>query len=201
MRVIGITGGIGASKSRILGIMQNEMRAVVCQADQVAHKLQQPGQVCYDKIVEYFGGGVLNEDKTINRSKLGTVVFSDSEQLKRLNQIVHPEVKKCINEMIERERASDTSLFVVEAALLIEDHYETLCDEFWYIYADENSRRERLKRERGYSDEKVDAVFASQASDEIYRSHCRYVIDNSGEFEMTCRQIRRYLGEERDEIM
>jgi len=200
MKVIGITGGAGSGKSRILDYMKEQMQAVICQADLVAHKLQEPGGICYDNIIRYFGETILNNDRTISREKLGRIVFAEEEKLKVLNDIVHPEVKSYIREMIARERQLRTLVFVLEAALLIEDHYETVCDEFWYIYADEEIRRQRLKEGRGYTDEKIDAIFAAQASDEVYRSHCRHVIDNSGDFAATCRQIR-YLGEEQDEIM
>jgi len=197
MKVIGVTGGIGSGKSAVLDYMQEYMNAAVCQADLVAHRLQQPGQICYFKIIEYFGDEVIDEQQNIDRKKLSSLVFADRQKLDRLNQIVHPEVKKYIQNQIQCEREKGTRLFVVEAALLIEDHYETLCDEFWYIYADEATRRERLKQHRGYTDEKIDAVFASQASEDTYRAHCRHVINNSGNFAETRRQIR-YLGEENE---
>jgi len=158
-------------------------------------------ECCGIEIIERFGQDILNDQGEIDRGKLGLVVFADQEKLRQLNEIVHPAVKKHIQELIATEKSLGTKIFAVEAALLIEDHYETICDEFWYIYADESIRRERLKRSRGYTDEQIDAVFASQASEETYKAHSRYVIDNSGDFAATCRQIR-YLGEEdEDETM
>jgi len=201
MKVIGITGGIGSGKSAVLDYMKEQMNAVICQADLVAHRLQQPGQVCYYKIIESFGEDILDQNQNIDRGKLGLIVFADENKRQLLNEIVHPEVKTYIQQLMETERRMGTQLFVIEAALLIDDHYETLCDEFWYIYADEDTRRERLKRSRGYTDEQVDAVFASQVSEETYKQHCRYMIDNSGDLSATLRQIR-YLGEEiEDETM
>ena len=72
--------------------------------------------------------------------------------------------------------------------------YDIICDELWYIYADEETRRERLKLSRGYSDEKIDSVFASQLSDEQFRSHCSRVIDNSHDEQMTLGQLKEIIG-------
>ena len=85
MRIIGITGGVGSGKSRILSFLEERYNAVICQADQVAWKLQEPGQKSYLGIVEYFGEGILNDDKTINRGVLGQIVFNDEFKLQKLN--------------------------------------------------------------------------------------------------------------------
>lgn len=200
MKVIGITGGVGSGKSTVLECMKRELQAVIYQADLIAHQLQQPGEVCYKKIVEVFGKQILNVNGLIDRGILGKIVFSDAKKLEQLNHIIHPEVKKYIVKQIEKERAAGTKLFVVEAALLIEDHYEKICDEFWYIYANEQVRKERLKESRGYEEEKINSIMASQMSDAEYRKHCEIIIDNSGVFEHTCRQIID-LGERVNEIM
>ena len=100
-----------------------------------------------------------------------------------------------VEEIVRAREEGETSLFLIEAALLIEDRYEEICEELWYIYADREVRRERLRASRGYSDEKITAVFESQLSDERFREHCRAVIDNSGPIEIAYRQIRDLLGE------
>ena len=75
----------------------------------------------------------------------------------------------------------------------MEDDYSRICDEMWYIYCDESIRRERLKISRGYTDEKIDAIIASQLSEQIFRKECQIVIDNSGVFEDTCYQIEKAM--------
>lgn len=189
MKIIGITGGVGSGKSRILDFLEERYGAVICQADQVAWKLQEPGQKCYQDIVEHFGTDVLNEDTTINRKALGQIVFGNEAKLLVLNAITHPAVKKEIRNCIAQEKENGTSLFVLEAALLIEEHYDEICDELWYIYTDEQIRRQRLKESRQYSDEKITAIMASQLSEETFRKGCQRVIDNSGTFDETCAQI------------
>lgn len=194
MKIIGITGGVGSGKSRVLSYMEERFDAVVCQADHVAWKLQEPGQRCYKEIVKHFGNEILNEDGTINRRKLGQIVFNDNEQLLVLNGIMHPAVKESIVETIQLEKEKGTTYFVLEAALLLEEGYNQICDELWYIYTDEKNRRLRLKESREYSDEKIDAIMASQLPEETFRKECQIVIDNSGDFEDTCYQIDKAMN-------
>ena len=189
MKIIGITGGVGSGKSRVLSYMEEQFKAVICQADHVAWELQEQGQKCYAEIVEHFGREILHDDGTINRKKLGQIVFNDNKELLVLNEIMHPAVKEAIVELIQIEREKQIEYFVLEAALLLEDGYKQICDEMWYIYTDEMTRRCRLKESRAYSDAKIDAIMASQLSEEVFRKECQIVIDNSGDFEDTCYQI------------
>ena len=189
MKVIGITGGIGSGKSRVLSYLEEKHHAVICQADQVAWDLQEPGQKCHLEIIEHFGTGILNQDTTINRKTLGQIVFHDEAQLSVLNGIMHPAVKIEIQKRISQEKEKGTKLFFLEAALLIEEHYDEICDELWYIYTSEPIRRQRLKESREYSDEKIDAIMASQLSEESFRKACKIVIENNDVFEETCKRL------------
>ena len=189
MKIIGITGGVGSGKSRVLSYVEEQFSAIICQADHVAWELQKPGQKCYLQIVEHFGREILNDDETIDRKKLGQIVFNNNEELLVLNAIMHPAVKEDIRNRICNARENGSEYFIIEAALLLEDNYKQICDELWYIYTDESTRRLRLKESRAYSDEKIDAIMASQLSEEIFRKECQIVIDNSGDFEDTCYQI------------
>ena len=193
MKIIGITGGVGSGKSRVLSYIEETFPCVICQADHVAWELQRPGEDGYVKIVEHFGKEILNVDGTINRPALGQIVFSNEQELFALNEIMHPAVKQEIQNRINAEDQRGTELFVVEAALLIEDHYDMICDELWYVFTKETVRRERLKASRGYSDEKIDSMIATQLSEEVFRKHCKVVIDNSGDFEYTCVQIQEAI--------
>ena len=198
MKIIGITGGIGSGKSRVLSYIEETFPCVICQADHVAWELQRPGEDGYVKIVEHFGKEILNEDQTINRPRLGQIVFSNEQELLKLNEIMHPAVKEAVQKKILNETSKGTELFVLEAALLIEEHYDEICDELWYIFTEESIRRERLKESRGYTDEKINAMMATQLSEEVFREHCKVVIDNSKDFEYTCVQIQeaiKHIGE------
>lgn len=189
MKVIGITGGVGSGKSRVLSYLEEKHHVVICQADQVAWELQKPGQICHMEIVEHFGTCILNNDKTIDRKSLGQIVFGNDAQLQVLNAIMHPAVKSEIQKCILKEEENGAKLFFLEAALLIEEHYDEICDELWYIYTSDPIRRQRLKDSRQYSDEKIDAIMASQLSEERFKAACKVIIDNSGIFEDTCAKL------------
>lgn len=193
MRVIGITGGVGSGKSRVLSYLESKYHAVICQADHVAWKLQEPGEQCYQEIVSFFGTSVLCPDGSIDRSALGSIVFSDADKMQRLNQIMHPAVKSYILEWISQEEEKGTAYFIIEAALLLEERYQLICHEIWYIYCDETLRRIRLKESRGYTDEKISAMMAAQLPEQTFRENCQVVIDNSGDFEHTCVQVERAI--------
>ncbi|EGG84806.1 dephospho-CoA kinase [Lachnospiraceae bacterium 2_1_46FAA] len=194
MRIIGITGGIGSGKSRVLNIMEEIYGAVLCQTDVVAHQLQKKGETCYKEIVNVFGVNILTENKEIDRKKLGAIVFNDNDKLKKLNQIVHPAVKKQVKLEIEEARRKQKEFFLIESALLMEDHYEELCDELWYIYADERVRRDRLKTSRLMNEEKIDLIIKAQATEETFRKYCHITIDNSGTIENTKEQIEQAVN-------
>lgn len=193
MKIIGITGGVGSGKSRVLSYIEETFPCTICQADHVAWELQKPGEIAYREIVKHFGEGILNADGCICRPELGKIVFADAAELQALNAIMHPAVKNYIREKIELERQKGTSLFVLEAALLIEERYDEICDELWYIYTDEANRRKRLKDSRGYTDSKIDSMMATQLSEKMFRKKCKVVIDNSCDFEYTCVQIQEAI--------
>lgn len=133
------------------------------------------------------------ETGELNRGKLAQIVFQDEAKLEQLNQIVHPEVKRRVQQNISEERRKQTALYVIEAALLPTAGYEEICEEMWYIFVKESVRRERLKASRGYTDEKITDMIQSQPSEDCFRKVCTAVIDNSGSFEETKRQIGELL--------
>ena len=196
MKVIGVTGGVGAGKSEVLGYIAEHWNATVVEADEVGYLVMRPGKACYSAIVDLFGTEIVKEDQTLDRELIAKIVFENKEMLAKMNGIVHPAVKEYIKKAIKREEENETNIFIVEAALLIEDKYDEICDELWYIYTTEENRRARLKASRGYSDAHVDRVFASQLSEEEYRRHCRVVIDNNGTLEETLTQTEEALRRE-----
>lgn len=192
--VIGVTGGVGAGKSQVLALLEQEFHAVLLVADAIGHQVMEPGQHCYERIIQEFGTGILTKEKTIDRSVLGRMVFSDAFCLKKLNGIVHPAVKAYICEEISRIQKEEPSrLIVIEAALLIEDHYDVICDELWYVDTEETIRRKRLKESRGYSDEKIDSIMKNQLSEEEFRLNCHKIIHNSGTLAETLQELKKAL--------
>lgn len=192
MKVIGITGGAGSGKSEVLKILAQDFGAYVIIADDLARHLSEKGQICYENIVSAFGSGVIGDDGELDRKKLASIVFGDEAKLKLLNEMTHPYVRQAILSDIDKQREKNTaSCIVIEAALLIEAGYQNVCDEMWYVYTDLDIRRQRMKETRNYSDEKIDAVMASQLSDEAFRENCDRVIVNNSTLENVKTQLTR----------
>ena len=197
MKLIGITGGVGAGKSLVLQLLQKLCRCRVLLADEAGNEVKLPGQPCYERLVELLGRQVLAPDGTIDRKKMAERIFADPALLERVNGIIHPEVKRYILKQGEEERSKgEIDYFFLEAALLIECGYEAVVDELWYVHADPAVRRQRLMESRGYSDEKVRQIFDSQLSEEEFRAHCRVVIENNGDIRETERQLLAALSRE-----
>ena len=196
MRTIGITGGVGAGKSQILRYIEENYNCIVIRADEVAHVLREPGQACYQSLVDLLGNDVLEENGTIHRGRMAEKIFRDKDILEKVNQIIHPEVKKYIISQIAQERkAGRLDFFFVEAALLIEEHYDEILDEMWYVHTDEEIRKQRLMENRHYSEEKVAEIMRGQLSVEQFRRHCSVEIINNGNLEVTYDQINHIMGE------
>lgn len=198
MRVIGITGGVGAGKSAILDHIEANYNARVLKADEIAHDLMKPGTDCYRALTEILPGEVFATDGGLDRPALAALLFSKENLREQINGIVHPAVKVYIINTISQEREIGAlDYLVIEAALLIEEHYEEICDELWYIYTSRENRRQRLMESRGYSQEKITRIFASQLCEDEYRRHCRIVIDNNGTMEDAFREIDTALQAEK----
>jgi len=196
MRIIGITGGIGSGKSTVLELLEKNFNAFIIKADDVAKETMEIGNIGYNKVLEIFGEQILDNDKNIIRSKLAEIVFNNKNKLIVLNSIIHPLVKKLITEQIGQLKCEEKYDYIfIEAALLIEDHYEILCDELWYIYAPEKVRIERLKVSRGYDDDKIKEVFANQLRPREFKRHCKIIINNNKGLDVTLLQLKTLLSE------
>lgn len=198
MRFIGITGGVGAGKSAVLSYLNSRKRVRTMMADRIAEELMEPGGSCYAAVKELFAGEpVFLENGRIDRPAMAAVIFRDEKMREALNELVHPAVRQYVCEQKElEEQKGELDFLFLEAALLIEEHYDEICDELWYIYTSEENRRARLKQSRGYSDEKISEMFESQLCENEYRRHCKVVIDNNGTTEETIAQVRTIIENE-----
>lgn len=193
--IIGITGGVGCGKSTVLHILEEKFGCALIETDKAGHQVMEPGQEAYQRILLEFGRDIMLPDGRIDRKKLGDIVFRDREKLEKLNQIVHPAVKKLVKEMIlDLQNKKQKPVIVIESALLLEEHYDELCDDVWYIYTEDSVRIQRLAGSRGYTEEKTRNIMKNQKSDEEFRRLCKTVIDNSGSEEDTCKQIQQIFG-------
>ena len=189
MITIGITGGVGAGKSTVLDFLAEKYQAYVMKADEIGHLVMEPGQECYEPVIALFGKQIIKDDKTIDRRLVSDVVFSHPDMLERLNEIIHPAVKRYIRRQLELKRQQGQKICVVEAALLLEDHYQEFCDTIWYIHTDQEIRIRRLMENRGYTREKSISIIASQAPEEFFRANADYVVVNNTDLKETWQQI------------
>lgn len=195
MKLIGITGGVGAGKSEVLKYLKDNYNCRIVLTDEVAHEVRDKGGECYDAICSLLGPECIAADGNIIRTKMAEKIFSDDALLKKVNSIIHPAVKSRVIELAEMERTLGKIDFLfLESALLLDDGYDKICDEIWYIYVRDEVRRSRLKASRGYTDDKIDSILARQKSDEEFRKGCKWTIDNSDELELTASQIKLLLG-------
>lgn len=196
MKVIGITGGVGSGKSVLLAHVLEKYNCRVILADEVAHKVKEPGQEAYKRLVDLLSTDILKEDGTIHRDRMAAKIFESESLLEKVNEIIHPAVKdEILRQISQAGRGKKTDFLFIEAALLIEGGYLEIVDEMWYIFAREDIRRKRLKENRNYTDEKIDAIMKSQLGEEEFRKKCSIVIDNSESLSLALRQIDEKLGE------
>ena len=194
--VLGITGGVGAGKSRILEILKQEYGARIIQADQVAAALEAPGEPGLLALTELFGTEILDRDGSLDRKAFARRIFTDEKALDMVNQVIHPMTWKKIQEMLEQEPCPVTA---VEAALFNEES-RSLCRHLVFIDTSEENRILRLMEGRGYSREKCLNIMKNQPDRAYFLQLSDYVIDNNGSLEAVRSQVRRMMEEVTNEI-
>ena len=191
--VAGLTGGIGTGKSTVSAIFRG-LGAYIIDADELARKSVRKGTPAWKRVKDIFGEDALNPDGTINRNRLGEIVFEDEQKRKRLEEIVHPEVFKQIErqkeEILKEER---DAIIICDIPLLIESGYHRKFDKVILIYAGEKEQLSRLADK--FSPEDALKRIRSQMPLNEKKRYADYIIDNSGPIEETEIQCRRIFEE------
>lgn len=189
MRIIGLTGGIASGKSSV-SKMLSDLGAAIIDADVIARDVVQPGQKVFQKIIEEFGDNILKADGTIDRKKLGYLVFNDRDKLNMLNSITHPEIIRIIEERVEDIRTEGKyDVIVIDAPLLLESGMKTMVDEVWLVFADMDTQLKRLMlRDRLDIDTARDRIMSQMPMEEKIKLSHR-IIDNSKDLEHTKKQV------------
>ena len=178
MILIGLTGGIGSGKSEVARLL-TERGAEIIDADLIVRELQQPGAEIYEKMIELFGSEVVAADKSLDRTAIAKKVFADESLLKTLNQLVHPVVKRVMNERIESFRDTE-KVVILDIPLLVENPREGL-DGVLVVDLDAEIAVKRLVEQRNMSADDARARIAKQATREQRLAIANHVIDNSGD--------------------
>ena len=177
MLSIGLTGGIGTGKSLVSNLL-NDLGATVVNADLLGHEAYLPGTVGFDMVVDSFGDQIVGDDGTVDRKKLGPIVFSSSQNMAKLNAIMHPLIRNMIQAQLEEYSSNGTDVVVVEAAVLIEANWVDLFDEVWVVTSGKETVIERLKARNSLSREDAIIRIDSQMSTEERIDHSDVVISN-----------------------
>jgi len=196
MKVLGITGGVGAGKSSVLSILEQEYDAFIIRADDVAKQLQEPGQPGYLRLTELFGDMILDSDKKISRTRLADLIFNDETRLAQVNEIIHPLTWERIRALI---RSRQAELTAVESALFGRET-SSYCNEIWFIDAAEETRISRLMESRGYTREKARKIMQNQPDRETFLAIADQVIDNNKTAADVRRQMKQLLQTEGKKI-
>lgn len=186
--LIGLTGNIACGKSTVLAMLRDHGAAVI-DADQVTRQVQQPGEPVYQQIVETFGETILVEPGgPIDRQRLGAIVFSDPQALRRLEQIVHPAVHARILAWLD-EAATYARVAVIDAVKLLEAGWKQVCDAVWVVTCTPDQQLRRLMETRGMSEAEARMRIAAQPPQESRVAQADVVIDNSGALDATRAQV------------
>lgn len=172
--VIGITGGSGAGKSTVSKYLEKKGWFVI-DADEIAHRLMVPGSNVLEQISLRFGKQFLNQDGSLNRKKLGNVVFSNPKALADLNQITHHVIIQEINRM-----SAGKSNVVIDAAILLETGLKDLCEHTIFISCPEQIRIERIMQREGIGEEYARKRISAQKNEDYFRQRCDFEIVNDG---------------------
>ncbi len=186
---VGLTGGIACGRSTVAGMFAQ--RGCYCiDADTIAHRLLQPPNPTWKRVIEYFGEEILNPDRSIIRKKLGAIVFANREKRERLNSIVHPQVIAEENRLIEEYLVSGgEGIVIVDAALMIETGSHHRFDKIVVIYTDEQTQRQRLIERNKLSPQEAQRRIASQLPLKEKLLYANYKISTFGSLQDTERQV------------
>jgi len=176
MKIIGLTGGIGSGKSTVSKFLAH-LGAVVIDADKVGHEVFKPGTKAWQEVVDAFGQGIISADGTIDRRKLGEIVFSNPGARAKLNQIMHPLIYEQVKSRMEEYGRKGVAIIIVEAPLLLEVGWKSLVDEVWVTSASEATVIKRLKEQKGLSETQSLARIRTQLTDEERIRQADVVID------------------------
>ena len=191
MLIVALTGGIASGKSVVAEVLE-ELGCYIHHADKIAHDLMEPEKPAWKKIVAHFGKKILNEDKTINRSRLGKIIFSDEKERRFLNELIHPlvlEKKKEVSSRLEKE--GHYNIFISEAALTIEAGFAGFFDKIIMTYCKKEVQKKRLMERDGISRKQTMKIIKSQMQPQEKLKYADYIIDTSSSLQSTVEQTER----------
>lgn len=193
-KIIGVTGGIASGKSTVSSMISG-MGYTVVDADVAARKVVEPGQDAFKKVVDHFGADILQSDGTIDRAKLGGIIFHDEQERLILNRIVHPAVRLYMNEERDAAFARGEAVVFMDIPLLFESKLQGTVDLSILVYVDRDVQLQRLMDRNGLSETEANARIESQMPLADKKEKADAVIDNNGTIEETKHQLNALLNQ------
>ena len=191
--ILGLTGGIATGKTTVSEYFAQKGISII-DADKGARKVVEPGTEGLKKIIQVFGSKMLQEDGTLNRKKLGKLVFANDDKRAILDSLLHPLIREWMHKETNILLEKRKSFVVWDIPLLYEAHYEAECDAVMVVYIPKELQLERLMKRDQSRLEQAENRIKSQLSIEQKKERADIVIDNSGPIESTYRQVEEWLG-------
>ena len=191
---LGLTGGIASGKSTADEFFKKRKISII-DSDLIAHRIMEIGQNGYKAVVDYFGNDILHDDQTIDRRKLGAIVFNDREKLKKLNEITHPLVHQEIEQQMVQYRANHEKLVVIDVPLLFESGFESLCNGVLVISITPELQLERLMKRNNFAKKEAIARINNQMPLSEKEKRATYVVTNTGTIDDLEKKLSNLLQE------
>jgi dephospho-CoA kinase len=189
MKIVGLTGNIASGKTEVAKIFK-ELGAKIIDADRIAREVVELGEPAWQEIVDEFGSNILNSDGSINRRKLGEIIFNDDTRREHLNRITHPRIMNKIKEAIDQYKKENVNLVIIEAALIVErGGLLKVIDELIVVSADAETQIERIMTRDGLQRDEALSRMESQMPISEKTKHAAYIIDNSRSLGETRKQV------------
>ena len=193
MLMVSLTGGIGSGKSVVARMFKDE-GAYVIDLDDLARRVVEPDKPAWRDVLAYFGTGILNPDRTLNRSALAEIVFSDPKSRKVLEEFTHPRIFEERDALLEAIKHKDPcSVVVIEFPLLFELSFQKKFDRIILVYVSRDVQIRRARERDGLSEKEVDNRLRAQIPIDEKRSLSDYIIDNEGNLGNTRDQVREVM--------
>ena len=200
MKIVGLTGGISSGKSTVSSYLK-QLKIPVIDADEVARKVVEPNSQGAIEIRKAFGSAVFEEDGSLNRQKLGALIFSNVENRQKLDELLQPLIKIMILDEIEAYRQKGENMIILDLPLLFEKQYEELCEEIIVVYVPKELQLERLMKRNQYTKQEALSRIDSQLSIEEKRKRATVLLDNQGTIQQLYHQVEQWLVETKNDIL